>query len=165
MRVAAITVLLAAFILPAFADDPQRIPEHRIRVAAATAAVEDVFKQFGLFGDWALDCAKNATPDNPHVRVTMPSPGLVLEEHDLGPNYAVNRYSVLAAESVSPTQVSVRVIFQPGAAGEERQTLVFDMRGGTRRTLFNQAEGGPVRVKDGIALARGSKTPTLKKCG
>ncbi len=134
-------------------------------MAAATAAVEDVFKQFGLFGVWALDCAKGAAPDNPHVRVTMPSPGLVFEEHDLGPGYAVNRYSILSAEGLSQTRVSVKVIFQPGAAGEERQTLVFDMRGGTRRTLFNQAEGGPVRVKDGIALARGSKTPTLKKCG
>jgi hypothetical protein len=154
----------AIFVPPAFADHPPRVSEHRIRTAAATAAVEDVFNRFGLFGVWALDCAKHPAPDNPHVRITMPSPGLVFEEHDLGPSYTVNRYSVLAAEAVAPTRVSVRVIFQPGAAGEERQTLVFELQGGTRRTMFNQADGGPVRVKDGIALARGSKTPTLKKC-
>jgi hypothetical protein len=31
--------------------------------------------------------------------------------------------------------------------------------------MFNQADGGSVRVRDGIALARGSKTPLLHKCG
>jgi hypothetical protein len=30
--------------------------------------------------------------------------------------------------------------------------------------MFNQGDGGTVRVKDGIALARGSKTPLLRKC-
>jgi hypothetical protein len=30
--------------------------------------------------------------------------------------------------------------------------------------MFNQTDGGPVRVKDGIAVARGSKTPLLRKC-
>jgi hypothetical protein len=29
--------------------------------------------------------------------------------------------------------------------------------------MFNQTDGGTVRVKDGIALARGSKTPLLRK--
>jgi hypothetical protein len=48
---------------------------------------------------------------------------------------------------------------------EERQKLVFAVRANTRRTLFNQTNGGAVRVKDGIALARGSKTPLLQKCG
>ena len=56
------------------------------------------------------------------------------------------------------------VIFQPGAQGEERQKLVFLIRNGTRRTMFNQPDGGAVRVKDGIALAHGIKTPVLKKC-
>jgi len=41
---------------------------------------------------------------------------------------------------------------------------VFRVREGTRRTLFNQPDGGAVRVKDGIALAHGSKTPVLNKC-
>jgi hypothetical protein len=65
---------------------------------------------------------------------------------------------------VSPTSLSVNVIFQPGTEVEERQKLVFAVRGNTRRTLFNQTNGGAVRVKDGIALARGSKTPLLQKC-
>jgi hypothetical protein len=90
--------------------------------------------------------------------------GLVLEDHDLGPEFAVNRYSVLSAERVSPTSVSVSVIFQPGTEAEERQKLIFAVRDNTRRTLFNQADGGAVRVRDGIAVARGSKTPLLQKC-
>jgi hypothetical protein len=135
-----------------------------VPVNASAAPVEEVFQQFGLFGTWAPDCKTPATPRNPHVSITMPSAGLVLEDHNLGPDFAVNRYSVLSAEQVSATSLAVEVIFQPGTEVEERQKLVFFVRDKTRRTLFNQADGGAVRVKDGIALARGTKTPLLQKC-
>jgi hypothetical protein len=131
---------------------------------ARAGSVDELFQQFDLFGTWASDCSKPATPSNPRVSITTPSSGLVLEDHDLGPDFAVNRYSVLSAERVSPTSISVEVIFQPGTEVEERQKLVFSVHDNTRRTMFNQADGGTVRVKDGIALARGSKTPLLRKC-
>lgn len=152
MRIAAVLVL--AF----FAAISAVLP------AAAAPSVEELFQQFGLFGAWAADCQQPATPGNPHVSISMPTSGLVLEDHDLGSDFAVNRYSVLSAERVSADRLSVAVIFQPGAEGEERQKLVFLIRNGTRRTMFNQADGGPVRVKDGIALARHTKTPLLRKC-
>jgi ribosomal protein S28E/S33 len=38
------------------------------------------------------------------------------------------------------------------------------VRDGTRRTLFNRSVDGPVRVKDGVALKFGLKTPLLRKC-
>jgi len=149
MRIVAVLVLAAATAMPA---------------AVQAAPVDALFHEFGLFGTWAADCGAPASPANPHVSISEPSPGLVLESHDLGPDYTINRYSILSAERLSAEQLSVEVIFQPGTAAEERQTLTFLVRKGTRRTMFNQAEGGPVRVKDGIALARGSKTPVLKKC-
>lgn len=135
------------------------VPPH-----AGAAPVEDVFQKFGLFGTWAADCEKPATPANPRVTITTPSAGLVLEDHNLGPDFAVNHYSVLSAEQLSTTNISVDVIFQPGTEGEERQKLVLAVRDNTRRTVFNQTDGGAVRVKDGVALARGSKTPLLRKC-
>jgi len=131
---------------------------------AIAASVEEVFQEYGLFGTWATDCDSPATPVNPHVSITMPSAGLVLEDHNLGPDFAVNRYSVLSAEPVSKTNLSVQVIFQPGTEVEERQKLVFAVTNNTRRTIFNQSDGGAIRVKDGIALARGGKTPLLRKC-
>jgi hypothetical protein len=131
---------------------------------ANAASVDELFQQFGLFGTWAADCSRPATPSNPHVSITTPSAGLVLEDHNLGPDFSVNRYSVLSAEKLSASGISVEVIFQPGTEVEERQTLVFSVHDNTRRTMFNQANGGTVRVKDGIALARGSKTPLLRKC-
>ncbi|HEY7229751.1 MAG TPA: hypothetical protein VH558_05210 [Pseudolabrys sp.] len=131
---------------------------------ALAASVEEVFQEFGLFGTWARDCSSPATPVNPHVSITIPSAGLVLEDHDLGPDFAVNRYSVLSAVPVSHSNVSVQVIFQPGTEVEERQKLVFSVNNNTRRTLFNQSDAGAIRVKDGIAVARGSKTPLLRKC-
>jgi ribosomal protein S28E/S33 len=88
----------------------------------------------------------------------------VLERHDLGADRVINRYSVLSAARLSKTQVSLQVIFRPGGEGEERQRLVLVVRDGTRRTMFNQVDDGPVRVKDGVALKFGLRTPLLRKC-
>ena len=148
MKIAAIVVLVLVTISPATASPP----------------VDELFRAFDLFGNWARDCDQTATPDNPHVAITMPSSGLVLEDYDLGPDFEMNRYSVLLAERRSATRLQVSVIFQPGTQNEERQKLVFLIRNGTRRTMFNQPEGGAVRVKDGIALPYHVKTPVLRKC-
>lgn len=127
--------------------------------------VDDVFRSFGLFGTWAADCGRPASPDNPHVHITAPSAGLVLENNDVGPDYAANRYSVLSARRLSADRLEVAVIFRPGAPGEERQTLIFAVGKGTRRTMYNRVEGGAVRVRNGVVLTLGIKTPVLKKCG
>jgi len=132
--------------------------------AAAAPTVEELFRAFDLFGNWAADCRQPASPANPHVAITMPSPGLVQEDHSLGSEFTLNRYSVLSAERLSDTRLAVAVIFQPGGENEERQKLEFLLSKHTRRTMFNQVEGGPVRVKDGIALAHKLKTPVLTKC-
>lgn len=133
--------------------------------AASTAPVEDVFRAFDLFGSWAIDCGAPASAANPHVDVVLQSPGFVTESHDLGPEFAGNRYSVVSAARLSREQMGLDVIFQPGTESEQRQKLILLIRKDTRRTMFNQPEGGEVRVKDGIALAHGIKTPVLKKCG
>ena len=72
---------------------------------ANAASVEQVFQEFGLFGTWATDCSSPATPGNPHVNITAPSAGLVLEDHDLGPDFAVNRYSVVGRAGVSDERI------------------------------------------------------------
>lgn len=166
---AAMLCLMTALATPASADTPPPdavplVPAQAQTAPVAETDVEPIFKQFGLFGTWAVDCAKPAAPDSPQVRVSMPSPGVIAEEHDLGPGHVINHYTVLSAEQVSPTRVSVQVIFDPGNGLDERQTLVFEIKDGTRRTYFNQPEGGPVRVKNGVVLAHGAKTPILKKC-
>jgi hypothetical protein len=149
MRLVTVFVFVVSFAISATAD---------------AASVEELFEQFGLFGTWATDCNKPPTPGNPHVSITTPSAGLVLEDHNLGPDFAVNRYSVLSAERTSPTSLSVDVIFQPGTELEDHQKLIFSVRNNTRRTIFNQTSGGVVRVKDGIALAHSTKTPLLQRC-
>ncbi|MCF8476752.1 MAG: hypothetical protein K9G60_06955 [Pseudolabrys sp.] len=136
-----------------------------VNVLSGGPPVEDVFRGFGLFGTWAADCGRPPSPDNPYVNVTTPSAGLVLENNDVGPGYAANRYSVLSARGLSADRMAVTVIFRPGAPGEERQTLVFAVGNGTRRTLYNRVEGGAVRVRNGIVLALGIETPVLRKCG
>jgi hypothetical protein len=151
-RIVAVLLVVVATALPAVASSGEGPPP------------EQLFRQFGLFGTWATDCGTVASPANPHVKISQPSPGLILEEHHIGADYAVNRYSVLSAERLSDTRLSVVVLFHPGAEDQERQKLIFLIRDRTRRTVFNQVDGGPVRVNDGIALAHGTKTPLLHKC-
>lgn len=126
--------------------------------------VEKLFARFGMFGNWALHCKAKAAPANPHVSISNPSASLVLEDHDFGAGVSVNRYSVTAAEALSPTRLAVEVIFRPGKSGEERQWLVYEVRGDTRRTLYNRTDSGAIRVKGGIVLTAGRRTPVLKKC-
>lgn len=99
MRVVAVLVLAAATVLSA---------------AAGAEPVDALFQQFGLIGTWASDCKQPASPVNPHVSTVTPGPGLVLESQNLGPDYAINRYSMLTAERISPDELSVQAIFQPG---------------------------------------------------
>jgi hypothetical protein len=148
MRIAASALAIVLIVLP----------------AAASPSTEEVFRAFDLFGSWSDDCTQPASPEHPRITVIMPSPSLVLETHDLGASYEINRYSVLSAERISATHLSVQVIFQPGAQNEERQKLEFLIRNGTRRTMFNQPQGGAIRVKNGVAVAVGVKTPVLTKC-
>lgn len=126
---------------------------------------EPVFRGFDLFGTWAIDCGRPPTPSNPYVVITAPGGGVVLETTDSGPGYAANRYSALSARRLSSDRLEVTVIFRPGTPDEERQVLVFQVRHGTRRTMYNRVLGGDVRVRNGVMLALGIKMPTLKKCG
>lgn len=132
--------------------------------AAAGPSIDELFQRLGLFGTWASDCAGKASAANPHVKIHAVAPGVILEDHDLGPNHVVNRYSILSAEQLSATQIAVQVIFQPGKEDEERQKLVWSVQDGTLRTLFNQPQDGPVRVKDGVAVGYGVATPLLRRC-
>lgn len=160
-----VAVLLSCvtLVLPAAAQQ-EPAPEAAAGVKAKPETLEELFKQYDLFGAWASDCTRPATPDNPHVNIASPAEGLVIEVHDIGPGFDVNQYSVLTAKPISSDRLTVEMLFQPGAPTEERQTLTFLIRDGTRRTLFNQPRGRAPVVKDGVVVGRGIKTPTLKKC-
>jgi hypothetical protein len=149
MRIAAFLVLTVSLATPA---------------AAHYSSVAELFKQFDLIGRFATDCGAPARPDNPHVSIAVSGGDLVQEEQNIGASFAVNHYRVLSAKRISATRLSVQVMFQAGGEAEQRQILEFLVRNGTRRTMFNRREGGAVRVKNGIALATGTKTPPLNKC-
>lgn len=157
MRLAAVVVLVLAGLMPAAAQDtgPSVDP----------AKVAAVLKDAGLFGTWAVDCDAAATPANPHVSIMLAGAGTVLERHELGSDYEVNDYRVIAAQRLSKTRISVEVLFKPGSEHEQEQHLIFAVGNGTRRTVFNRIVGGAVLVKNGIVTGHSAKTPTLRKCG
>ena len=157
MRLAAVVVLVFAGLMPAAAQDA-RLPDDPAKVAS-------VLKDAGLFGTWAVDCEAAATPANPHVSIMLAAAGTVLERHELGSDYEVNDYRVVAAQRLSKTRVSVEVLFQPGSEREQEQQLIFAVGNDTRRTILNHIVGGAVLVKDGLVAGHSAKTPTLRKCG
>jgi len=164
-----LAVLFCAAVLmaPAFAaTDPA--PDQD-KLAAPQFTAEPVFREFGLLGNWAAACDKPASPMNPHVSVTAPGAGLIVESHDVGADFAPNLYHVVSARRIDKRDIEARALFRPGTESEEAQTLVMrvakDKNGtDTRRTMFNRGEDG-VRVKNGIAVRSGAKTAVLKRCG
>jgi hypothetical protein len=157
MRLAAVVVLVLVGLMPAAAQDA--------KPPADAAATETVLRDAGLFGTWAVDCHAPATPANPHVSIVLADAGSVIERHELGPDYDVNNYRVIAAKRLSATRVAVEVLFKPGSEREQTQRLIFDVQNDTRRTIFNRVVGGPVVVRDGVVAGHRVKTPTLKRCG
>ena len=140
-----------------------------LSAAAAAAAAKaptavSLFRQFGLFGNWAPNCKEAASPDNPHVSITEPKEGVVLEQHSLGPDYEPNNYAMLSARRVGRDELAVEALFQHGKSEPVRQQIVFRIRDRSRRTMFTATEGEPPLVKDGIAVAVDKPTPLLEKC-
>lgn len=160
----AMTVAMLGSCGPADAKRIDEPPAETPGAPAISSNVEEAFARFGLFGTWAKQCSGKPTPANPRVSISNPSPGQVVEDQDLGAGFAINRYEVVAAEAQSQTRLAVEVIFQPGKPDEQHQWLIYEVRAGTRRTLFNSTDSGAVRVKDGIVLAAGRRTPVLHKC-
>jgi hypothetical protein len=151
MRIVAVLVGVLATAVPAGA-------------APEKPSTDQLFREFDLFGTWATICEFPPSPSNPHVVVTEPNPGTIIEDHNLGSDYQVNRYRVLSAEKLSDTRLGVTVLFNPGGNDQERQKLIVVVRDKTRRTVFNQVDRGPVRVREGVALPEGMTTPLLHKC-
>ena len=88
----------------------------------------------------------------------------MIETHDVGANYAANLYSVRSARRIADDRLEFSVVFVPGTRAEEYQTLELLVGKGTRRTMFNRVDDGPIRVRHGVAVANGRKTPLLRKC-
>src|SRR5690242_6231764 len=72
--------------------------------AQETPSVAALFRDYGLIGEWAIDCKAKAAPENPHVNVSQDGDGNIVERHDLGDDYRVNAYRMLAAKRVSKTE-------------------------------------------------------------
>jgi hypothetical protein len=167
MWIAAIMFSIAVFAMPAAAatNPSPEVSAEEGGNPAADSGVVDVYRRFGLFGTFAADCSRPPTPANPHVTVSELGGGRVFELHDLGTTFAINNYSVETARRAGKRRLAVTVMFMPGTEWQERQSLIFAVGKGTRRTVFNRVEDGPVVVRRGIALEVGKRTPLLKKCG
>ena len=177
MRSVAVLGLLILLALPAAAAtdasndpaavtpaDPANSQTTVANDAASGAEVLEMLQAHDLIGTFARDCSRPPAPNNPYVKVSQETGGLVIETHEFGAELAANIYRLRAARRLAADRLELKVVFVPGSLNEEFQTLELMVGKGTRRTMFNRVDTGPVRVRQGVALANGSKTPLLKKC-
>jgi hypothetical protein len=174
MRIAALSLMLVLSLPAAATTAPNADPTDAdelttpatvpAEIPAAEPGVVDLFYRFGLFGTFAPNCNLPAAPSNPFVSVYQQTGGLVIEAHNVGREYAANFYSIRAARRLGDNRLEIKVVFVPGTQAEEFQTLELLVGKGTRRTMLNRVDDGPVRVRQGVAIANGTKTPLLKKC-
>lgn len=132
--------------------------------AASGAEVVEMLRAHDLIGTFARDCGRPSAPNNPYVKVSQETGGLVIETHEFGAELAANIYRLRAARRLAADRLELKVVFVPGSLNEEFQTLELMVGKGARRTMFNRVDSGAVRVRQGVALANGRKTPLLKKC-
>jgi len=133
--------------------------------SARKPSVAELFSQFGLFGIWAINCDSEPAIDNPRATLLRPPPsGPVVENDDTGPGTYVNHYIIIAARRLGDDTLSVKVLYRTGPGHQQLQDQVWRVRDNGWRTLFNKPKGEPARVKDGIVVGSGGKTPVLHRC-
>ena len=139
--------------LPLFAND-----------AAYGQSIEQVAREFGFVGHWALQsCDRPASSENWRRRIVI-SGGEVSWTEDCGNNCAFAipiKYVVQSIEQVGQERISMRVrridqdgIFDP----------IMRKEGGRLRTMSNQAVGGKTLVRDGIIVSNNQPTPQFLEC-
>ena len=132
-------------------------------VTARPSSVARDYRHFGLFGAWAPDCSEAASPDNPHVSVSMEGHA-VIEQNEFGAGFETNRYLIVAARRMSGGKLAIDALFQQGDTEPRRQLIIMHIDGKSRRTLFTGTADAPPLVKAGIAVALGKPTPVLVRC-
>jgi hypothetical protein len=123
--------------------------------------------RLGLAGDWAVDCQKPLSDDNPHVTFTAPgdqSPQYI----ESGPQGVVGGAAIGDVRSLPGGQVAMTMTVSNDFGGKTTTIVMNNLlvQDGSRfRFLEVKAEGGQAPVSGGIEKASGQATKWLQKCG
>src|SRR4051794_27503239 len=120
-------------------------------------------EEFGLLGNWAVDCAQSPSPTNEHVVFAITSVGTVQLRNDFGISYDEMVYRVVAASRQSSDKLALRQVLTTDAA------IVLDVvlvKSGERfRVWSSRGSDGTALVLDGaIPRSKGQETRWTERC-
>ena len=134
---------------------------------AATNADSVTLRTLGLSGNWAVECTKAPTSDNPHVMFATPA--------DQYPEYlergAAGGQIVAALSNVralSGGQIGMTMTITNTFGGKTSRVtvdLVVQKAGTKFRFMEMKPDSGDAPVSGGIAKATGQPTQWIQKCG
>lgn len=132
-----------------------------IASSAATASSMDVARKGGLLGRWAVDCANTVKQGGPHNLIAYEATreGKLFYRRNDDPQDGNEIEDVkLGADGL----IIVRV--EMPAKKQTREMGITKLADGSTRAVYNHDTEGNYSVKDGIFIANGNRTPSLKRC-
>jgi hypothetical protein len=135
-------------------------------LAAATCgavhaqSADQIVSEFGLFGTWATDCSRPATPLNIHTVYSL-SGGTVRLRYRFGPVEKADS-TITRAERISSDQILYEE--EPMDGGRGRVEVVLAMAGGRIQVWRSRRPNGQLLVQDGRFTSNGAESPRQDKC-
>ena len=125
----------------------------------ATSAAADAISDFGLTGEWAVDCAKPPALDNPHMTFTTSADGQPLRA--LRMNSAFDgTFDMKDAKLLGTDRLTYVVTDKFGT-----YTIVIGKTGDQWRSLESTRHSdGQVLIRDGKIVDPGRPTPLFTRC-
>ena len=129
--------------------------------SSATAASTDVARTWGLLGRWAVDCANTVKQGGPHNLIAYEATrdGRLVYRRNDDPQDSNEIVDVkLGANGIIVLTIDVP------AYKQTRELGIAKNADGSTRSVYNHDNEGKYSVKDGVFIANGNQTPSLKKC-
>jgi hypothetical protein len=127
--------------------------------SAHAATVQEVFKKFDLLGNWALDCSKPASPQNPYI--THRAFGDRVQRGPMtDPASQPAMFVVDQAAEGKPNEVAFSFLMD----AKNHANLVVRVEGKRMRTMERTHDNGEKPISDGRQTADGRETPWFNKC-
>ena len=144
------------------------VPAAVLALALAAANPDSAaLTQLGLSGNWAVDCQKAISDDNPHVTFATPSDQYP-EYIERDPGGMQGAAAVSNVRALPSGQIAMVFTVTSNFGGQTTQIVMNNVLvkdGDKFRFLEIKSAGGGTAVSGGIVKASGQQTKWLQKCG
>ena len=127
--------------------------------ATAAASATDIFQKHGLFGTWAVDCARPPSVDNPHVVYRLADGNRVQRQISIEAGKIVELSAIESAAESGPAELIVS--WQTSEGGITNRILLRDNR---MQVLDSTRSDGQKLVVAGRRVRDDTEAPRFERC-